>query len=415
MLLPISNQGILFIDYASDSQQQKKLPVGFFPVLEQTPSSSFLIKKIAPNHDYQTLLQGKVYTAYFYLMNAINLLQSSHQHLHLVLEKISKVKHGNVGNSQIIEKINPFIYSIQQVPNLRQQLSYVVQTALHLFQKKWWKLQKKAMRWGVAYQFTNDWFRADLAQSIMVKNPPNHFLADPFIFQKNGVHYCFVEDLDYETNKGKITVYEVNHSGFNELGTALEEDFHLSYPFIFEVSGELFMCPETYQANEIRLYRCEQFPLTWKLHKTLKSNVSAADTNIFKWNEKWWMLTNIDSLGLDEHNSELHLFYADAFDAADWTPHPMNPIIFDPTVARNGGLLFKHNEMYRVFQQQGFDNYGEAMGIAKITALTTETYTEELLYKIPADFFKDLSGAHSYAFAKGLLVLDYKRLENIKN
>ena len=283
-LLSTSKQGIVFIDYSIDSAHAINLPVGFSSVLEKNPSSSFSIKKISPNNHCRTLVEGKVYTAYFYLMNAINLLQRSYKHLHLILEKIGQTQLENIENSQLEkygENTNSHFFLTPKVPSVHQQIRYFLQTAVHLCKKKYWKLQKKSMRWGVAYQFTEDWFKADLTKSIMVKNPPNHFLADPFIFHKNGTHYCYVEDLDYATKKGKITVYQVNHDGFIALGTALEEDFHLSYPFIFEASGELFMCPETYQANEIRLYRCVDFPLKWELHKTLKTNVSAADTNIF--------------------------------------------------------------------------------------------------------------------------------------
>ena len=61
----------------------------------------------------------------------------------------------------------------------------------------------------------------------------------------------------------------------------LEENFHLSYPFLFHHEKELYMCPETHEAKDIRLYKCVDFPLKWKFAKTLIKNVSAVDTNIF--------------------------------------------------------------------------------------------------------------------------------------
>ena len=70
------------------------------------------------------------------------------------------------------------------------------------------------------------------------------------------------------------------------------------------------MCPETSEMKDIRLYRCLDFPLKWELEKTLIKDVSAVDSNIFEFNEKWWMLTNIDSSDSGEHCSELHLFYS---------------------------------------------------------------------------------------------------------
>ena len=58
-----------------------------------------------------------------------------------------------------------------------------------------------------------------------------------------------------------------NESKF--LGPVLEENFHLSFPYIFEYKDKIFMCPETHQKKEIRIYICEDFPLKWKFHKTL--------------------------------------------------------------------------------------------------------------------------------------------------
>ena len=71
--------------------------------------------------------------------------------------------------------------------------------------------------------------------------------------------------------------------------------FHLSYPFIFTVDNELYMCPETGEIREIRLYKCTEFPLRWSFHKTLIKDVSAVDSNIFLFKDRWWLLTNIDS------------------------------------------------------------------------------------------------------------------------
>ncbi len=419
--LSFASQGVVMLDQLSAQKNLVKVPFGFDEVLSQRPSTTFLIQHLRANQQCKTLYKGKVYTANLFLLNQMNVIERAYYSLHQTLEQFNpeqlnpaKFNHARSENKHAMKQHEIFQINMQ-APDFNQQILYFFKTFLHLLKKKSWKLRKIAPRWGVAYQFTDDWQHVNLTQSTVIKNPPNHFLADPFIVTKNGQHYCFVEDLDYATNKGKIAVYQISQNGVVALGTALEEDFHLSYPYIFEADGKLYMCPETYQAHEIRLYECVDFPLQWKKHKVLKSNVSAADTNIFQWNHQWWMLTNIDSLGHDEHHNELHLFYADRFDATDWQAHPQNPVIFDPLKARNGGLLFKNNEIYRVFQQHGFDNYGESMGIAKITALNTQTYAEELLYKIPADFFSGLSGAHSYAFAQGLLAIDFKKLEKTKN
>ena len=62
-----------------------------------------------------------------------------------------------------------------------------------------------------------------------------------------------MEDFDYKTNKGSISAYRIANSGYEPLGVVLEEDFHLSYPFIFRHKNNIFICPETREKNEIRL------------------------------------------------------------------------------------------------------------------------------------------------------------------
>ena len=99
--------------------------------------------------------------------------------------------------------------------------------------------------------------------------------------------FACVEDYDYRTQKGSISAYKISPSGHESVGTVLDEDFHLSYPYIFEYENEIYMCPETHKKKEIRIYKCLEFPNKWEFHKTLMRDVSAVDTNIFEYNGMW--------------------------------------------------------------------------------------------------------------------------------
>jgi len=173
------------------------------------------------------------------------------------------------------------------------------------------------------------------------------------------------------------------------------------------------MCPETEQAREIRLYKCVEFPLAWKLHRVLRSGVAAVDTSIVRHGGRWWMLTNIDSADIGDYRSELHLFHAEEFDSCDWRPHPANPVIFDSSRARNGGLFCADGNLYRVFQVQGFDVYGESMGVALVKELSSESYMEEVVATIQPTFFPGIEGTHSLSFSGRVLALDFVRRERL--
>ena len=92
------------------------------------------------------------------------------------------------------------------------------------------------------------------------------------------------------------------------------------------------MCPETHQARDIRVYRCAEFPLRWTLEATLMTNISAADSILINRNDKWWLLTNVDSVGSGAHNSELWIYYSDSPLSTDWRPHERNPVLLTPPV-----------------------------------------------------------------------------------
>ena len=64
----------------------------------------------------------------------------------------------------------------------------------------------------------------------------------------------FVEDFNIKEKIGCISVYELNDNKYKFLGKALEEPFHLSFPFIFEYSDNIYMIPEKQGVTILYLY-----------------------------------------------------------------------------------------------------------------------------------------------------------------
>ena len=247
----------------------------------------------------------------------------------------------------------------------------------------------------VAYVQQN-WADATLCNAIELKNRPMHYLADPFLFRKDKKLYCFVEDLDYTTERGCIDVYELSSDGGVRLGTAVQEQFHLSFPFLFEYNDALYMCPELSENRDIRIYQCVEFPLKWKLHKVLMENVSAVDSMLLEKGGKWWMLTNIDPLGIGDHCSELSIFSASSPLESNWEPHPMNPVMIDAGRARNAGYVMQAGRLYRCSQGQGFDFYGKRLLINEINKITEADYQDSCACVIDATFGRSAAGTHHF-------------------
>mgnify|MGYP006277969527 CR=1 FL=1 len=380
-------------------------PAGFWEVYRRVPSTGFGLRRLSPDDGNDELLfRGEAATARRWIPNRLRQKLKAFSLLHLALDQIAAT-----GQLPPVLPMGTRDRASIPLPSLAHQCGYLAKIAHGHLRHRWHRLTRSSTRWGVAYQFVPDWRDANLRECVEIANPPNHFLADPFVIRHEGRHVCYVEDYDYGRGKGTISAYQIERDGYTPLGNALDERFHLSYPFLFRDGGELYMCPETHEAKEIRLYKCTGFPLQWRLHRVLMNGVDATDTNIFKWNDRWWLLTNIESCRLGDHSSELYLFHSDRCDSTQWTPHPQNPVLFDSRRARNGGLLFGNDAIYRVFQSHGFDRYGAAMGIARITELNPSCYREEILWTIPPTFRPDIEGTHTYSYADGLLAVDFLR------
>ena len=266
-------------------------PTGFWEVLNQEPSTGFVIQRLRDEIDGgDVLMRGAIPTKPTYAQNLAQIYKKPNIFMHRFLE--------NLGKTRVLPQIlpeSPYAYKLYTMPSLHALALYQIKTFIIMSRKLFNILSRRHHRFGVAYQSAENWQTSVLSRSNIIANPPYRFLADPFVFRRGNLDLCFVEDYDFRTKKGKISVFKISGNKYEELGSALDEPFHLSYPFIFTVDNELYMCPETGEIREIRLYKCIEFPLRWSFHKTLIKDVSAVDTNIFFFNDRWWLLTTIDS------------------------------------------------------------------------------------------------------------------------
>lgn len=90
--------------------------------------------------------------------------------------------------------------------------------------------------------------------------------ADPLLYRRGGVRWLFAEAMDLAAGKGRIEVCQLQDDGTaTEWQPVLEEDFHLSFPTVFDWNGDSWMIPESGADHSLRLYRCRSFPGEWEL------------------------------------------------------------------------------------------------------------------------------------------------------
>jgi hypothetical protein len=233
------------------------------------------------------------------------------------------------------------------------------------------------------------------------------FFADPFLFQHGDQTYLFVEEFHFSNSKGVIAVLKKNHDGeYIRIGTALERPYHLSYPFIFRYANEIYMIPETSQANTVDLYKCIDFPMKWENTKTILSNVKACDTTLLFHDNIWWMFTSIERNGWG-YDEQLYLYYSDDPINGKWAEHLLNPIVMDTRYARMAGnIIIKEGKLIRPAQDCS-KVYGDAINYMEIQTLTKEDYNEKIVFDTTPE--KKYLGIHTYNEMDTEFIIDVRR------
>lgn len=104
------------------------------------------------------------------------------------------------------------------------------------------------------------------------------WFADPLLCHRGGKRWLFAEAMDLSTGKGRLEVCELHDDGsIDGWRVALEEDFHLSFPMVFDWNGEVWMIPETGHDHSLRLYRCRVFPTKWELVQRFATDEELCD------------------------------------------------------------------------------------------------------------------------------------------
>ena len=375
---------------------------GFWECYYKCPRTGFMIRKLTDDGDTeQILLSGFFPTRYFFALNQANLFRKINPHLKSLLLKISLT--GELPKSHVSQRSSR---QNLQSPKLRHGIFYVFKITYRLAIKAFFKSMRFERRWGIS--FVGSHWKEDIFQNGIVAGfPKGRFWADPFLYVNGGKTYCFVEDYVYKTNRGHISALEITDGSVVELGDCIKEPFHLSFPFLFNYEGNLYMCPEASESKQIRVYRSKEFPLSWELSSVIMDGVSAADTVLFEHGGRWWMLTSIDKSGLKDYCSELYLFHAESPLSADWKAHPQNPIRIDSEGGRNAGLILEDGKILRMAQRHGFDQYGEGLLMYEITELSETTYTEQLISAFDPSFRKGVLGTHHLSTTGAVTVFDH--------
>jgi len=237
--------------------------------------------------------------------------------------------------------------------------------------------------------------------------PPDRYWADPFAVRRDERYYVFIEEKIYRKGRGHISCQVLDGDGtLQSTQTVLERPYHLSYPFLFEFGGELFMLPEAAQNRTVDLYRCTRFPDQWEHAQTLMNDVYAVDASLLEFDGKWWLFANIKEGEKASSLDRLFLFHADTPLTTDWQSHPLNPIVDDIKSSRPAGRILARPDGLIRPSQDSSRRYGYALNFNRITKLSPTEYEESPVARMEPPRGGDILAVHTYSEAGEISIID---------
>jgi hypothetical protein len=256
--------------------------------------------------------------------------------------------------------------------------------------------------WAVAWRISpTSLLETRIAEFAVLPADRGRYYADPFPVRHRGEDFIFMEDFCYDSGLGRIVVTKITGNGPTQALVVFDEPYHLSYPFIFEEDGEIWMIPETGALRGVDLYRSVKFPDVWKREGRLLDNVEGYDATMARHAGRLWMFV-CERMWNSSACDALSLFSSDRL-AGPWRPHPNNPILFDSMLCRPGGAAFVHKG-YRMRPVQDCSRiYGGRLSLCSVDSIEDSKFSQTVRGRIHIGSL----GCHTYNNYAGLEVIDF--------
>lgn len=273
-------------------------------------------------------------------------------------------------------------------------------------------LRIKVPEWCCAIRF-NDSDETSLLNNsenkfYVLKDSYRYWTADPFLFKKYGKYYLFFEMFDRLKRKGLLGYREISNKGIGKLNVIYECDCHLSYPYIYEKNGNVYIIPESSDSRTLFRLKCVNFPDVWE-KETVLANDRLVDTTLFQFDDVDYYLS--ERVCQDYVFDRFDLFYTDEF--GQFLECKNNPMKVDANTSRCAGKVFSYKGNFIRPSQNCGKFYGEKLNFNKIVEISKESYKEECIKTISVndislDSNNNFVGIHTYNKLDNIEVIDLK-------
>jgi len=384
---PLSQFKILSYHHGDPSYFRGR-PAGFYELLQEKGSVGTIVQELSNKLD-----AGKVWAIshskishHSYKKTAINFYANSRFLLRKAVINLARNTPINVSTDGINYKLpsNYLVLKFILVVGLRKlrRLFYGV------FYEKRWNVATVPNANLVSSSIL-DLKNAKVADIVEGYN----FYADPF-FSADGKRIR-LEALNSKNGLGEIL--ELDTETLSKSRVLFKGD-HYSYPFSFLLDRVEYLIPEVASHSSPYVLRAP-FSSEHKIMLRGVDNLRIVDSTIFEDNDIFYLFCGLNSSASDC----LYLFYSEGFDK-EFIPHPLNPIVIDPSRARMGGRIIKHNEKIYRFGQDNSYGYGDGVSICEITNLSKQTYDEKVIGSLKIG---KANGPHTIDLFNQLTVFDF--------
>jgi len=309
-----------------------------------------------------------------------------------------------------LKKSSVYYNVLYRIPDIKITLRYCIRFYFNLLSKTLEffdsKFLKKRHNCWTLFIGHGSFIESTLFRLKAIPLPKDKFWADPFLVNWKGDFFVFFEDYSYSEKKGKISVGKIIGNEIVDIHEVISKEYHLSFPNCFWDKGELFMIPETSEAQRLEIYKCVNFPNVWELYSTAFHGEKVVDVIFYRDNndEQWLFMSSGTN---DYYNSELYIYKVDSLKLNEIIPHKKNPVIIDSRVARNGGAIFERDgKLYRPSQNNSNGTYGFGLNINEIIELNLHEYKENTLVSIAPNFKQGMISCHHLHQLDDYFVID---------
>ncbi|MBX2980205.1 MAG: hypothetical protein KF905_12990 [Flavobacteriales bacterium] len=236
------------------------------------------------------------------------------------------------------------------------------------------------------------------------------FRADPFGYtDAEGRINVLHEKYEHSTGLGEIARLRPKADNILKRSRSmLATGKHLSYPYVVQHAGAVYVVPEQAAEGTVQLYRVSADndalePLQVLLHEALY------DPTLIQHAGRWWLFGSKAPLT----NTGLYLYHSERLEGP-YTPHPQNPVKLDVRSARPAGTPFVHQgELWRPGQDSSL-TYGGRIAMNRVLELSPTRYVEETVqYVGPIQHCAWDKGLHTLCAMGDITLVDGKRFVTV--